>query len=144
MGDRMIGAQPSAPTAVDAQLDRLTHPQRAVFDIADMDEQVARLAHRVFDRKLAAGRREDPPGVAALAARLAVERGLIDDNADLVAGRGLRNPLLAAQNRQDHPLGALGLVAKEFGGLELVAQGEPPRLGRRLAGTGPVAARLLA
>src|SRR5580704_11979682 len=136
----MIGAQPSAPTAVDPHLDRLAHPQRAVFDIADMDEQVTRLAHRVLDRELAAGRRENRPGVADLTARFAVEWGLVDDQADLVTGRGLRNPFLAAHHRQDYALGGLGLIAEEFAGPELVAQGEPIRLGRRLARADPAAA----
>src|SRR5207253_132488 len=144
MGDRMIGAQPPAPPAVDAQLDRLAHPQRAVFDIAGMDEQIAGLAYRVFDRELAAGRREDRPGIADLAARLAVERGLVDDDADLVAGRGFRTPFLAAQNSQDHAFRGRGLVTEELAGPDLLAQGEPIRVGRRLARTDPAAARLLA
>src|SRR5438094_55124 len=109
-----------------------------------MDEQVARLADRILDRELAAGGREDRPGIADLAARLAVERRLVDQDADLVAGSGFIHPLLAAQNGQDDALRGLGLIAEEFAGPDLFAQGEPGRFGRRLAGADPAAARLLA
>src|SRR5439155_22635418 len=144
VGNRMIGAQTTAPAAIDPQLDRFAHPQRAVFDAADVDEQVAGLAGRILDRELAAGGREDRPGIADLAARLAVEGRLVDDDADLVAGSGFIHPLLAAQNGQDDALRGLGLIAEEFAGPDLFAQGEPGRLGRRLAGADPAAARLLA
>src|SRR5262249_60598521 len=101
----------------------------------------AGFALRIGDRALTAGCGEDRAGIADLAARLAVERRLVDDKADLVTSLRLGNVLLALNERQDDPLGALGFVAEEFGRAELFAQGEPYRLGCRLAGADPGSAR---
>ena len=45
-------------------------------------------------------------------------------------------------DRADHALGGLGVVAEEVGRADPLAQGEPDRLGRRLARARPGAARL--
>src|SRR5580704_929563 len=111
---------------------------------AEMDDEVAGFLDGVAHREFAARAREHRPGIAELAARLAVERGLVDDNRDLVAGFGLRYPLAALEDRQDHPLGGLGIIAEEFGRADFLAQREPRRAGRRLAGADPAFARLLA
>ena len=46
-----------------------------------------------------------------------------------------------AHQRGHHPFGGLGLVAEELGGADLLAQGEPHRFGRGLAGARPRGAR---
>src|SRR6185312_11390930 len=101
----------------------------------------AGLFHGVAHRQLAALGREDHAGVAELAAGLGVERGLVDNDSDRVAGSGLVDPLVAAHDRLDYALGHLGVVAEKFGGADLVAQREPHGIGRGLAGADPRGAR---
>ncbi len=141
MRHRMVGAQPAAPLAIDAQLDGIADPQRAVPDAADMDKQIAGLAQRVFDGEFTAAGGKDRAGIANLSARLAVKRGLVDDDADLVAMLRFEDPLLALDERQDDALGGLRLVAEEFGRADLLAQREPGRLGRFFPRTDPGGAR---
>ena len=91
--DRVIGAQASPALAIDAQLDRLADLQRAVPHRAEMKMQVAGLLLGIAHRKFAARRRKNHAGIADLPARLAIERRLVDDDADLVAGAGFGDTL---------------------------------------------------
>src|SRR5258708_5869578 len=109
-----------------------------------MDEKVARLSGRVAHRELAAGSREDRAGITDLAPRLAVERGLVDDDRDRVARFGRLDLFATLEDGQDDALGAFGLVAEEFGRANLVAQREPLGASRRLARADPALARFLA
>jgi hypothetical protein len=82
-------------------------------------------------------------GVAHLAAGLAVERRLVDDDRARLAGlRRSSTSLPSTHERRDDALGGLGVVAEELGRAELLAQRRTRRLGRRLAGAGPGGARL--
>src|SRR5271167_2216880 len=109
-----------------------------------MNVQVTGLLDRVMHRQLGAGRRENDAGIADLAARFAVERRLVDDYRDLVAGGGLDDPLAAAQDGQRNAFGGFGLITEKFGCAEILAQAQPDRFGRRLARTNPATARLRA
>src|SRR5579864_9120010 len=141
---RMVGTQPAAALVIDTQLDCIADFERTMCNRAVMDEKVARFPSGVANRKFAAGRGEHDPGVADLATGLAVEWGLIDDDRDLVADGGGLDPCTALKDGEDDALGALGLVAKEFGGADFFAQGEPLGTGRRLARADPTLARLIA
>ena len=149
VGDRVIGAQPGAAVAIDAQFDRLAKLQRAVPHRAEVKMQLAGLLLRVAHRKLATGRRKNRAGIAELATGFAVERRLVDDDADLVPDSGFSDTLRfvgtwPTQDRQDDALGDFGLVTEEFGGPKLLAQSKPIRLGRFLPGADPAAPRFLA
>src|SRR5207245_2731793 len=115
VGDRMIGAQPAPPVAIDAQFDGVADLKRAVPHRAEMEMQLARPLYRIAHCELAAGRRENRPGVADLAAGFAIERRLVEDDADLVPDLGFRDTFLATQDREDDALGGFGFVAEEFG-----------------------------
>src|SRR5207237_1813842 len=86
---------------------------------------------------------EDRAGIADLPARFAIERRLVDDQADLLTALRFGDALLALDERQDHAFGGFGLVAEKFGGAELVPEREPRRLGRRFARADPGGARAL-
>ena len=93
VGGRVVGADLVAPLLVDLQLDRLADRDLAVLDLAAVDHQPRDRPLRVghLHRPCGAG---DGAGVAHLAARLAVERGLGGDHLDLVslAARSARLP----------------------------------------------------
>src|SRR5260370_20725608 len=109
-----------------------------------MNVQIAGLFDRVAHRQLGALGREDYPAVAYLAARFRIERRLVDDDANVVAGLSLGDALPIAHDRVNDALGDLGLIAEKLGGADLLAQREPYRLGRRLARSSPALARFLA
>src|SRR5262249_12294406 len=73
----------------------------------------------------------------------AVERRLVQHHLPALAGLELVDFLAVAQERRDDALGALGVVAEEFGRAELFARREPDRFGRRLPRASPGAAPLL-
>src|SRR5690242_1318340 len=84
MRHRVVAAEAVAPIVIDAQLDGVADLERAVGDGAEMDEELARLLHRVADRKLARSGREHDAAITHLAAGLGVERRLIDDDRGLL------------------------------------------------------------
>ena len=84
----MVGAHRGRALAVDPQLDRVADRERALGHLAEVHEQIAQLLLGVGDGDLGAVGAEHPP-VADLAAGLAVERRLVDDDGD-VAGRPRR------------------------------------------------------
>jgi hypothetical protein len=88
-----------------------------------------------------ARRRRHQAGVADLAAGLAVERRLVDDDRAALAGLSASTSAVAQQRLHD-AFGLLGVVAEELGGADLLAQREPDGLGRRLARARPGRARL--
>src|SRR5665213_1398211 len=102
-----------------------------------MDDQIARLLQRIAYRYLTAGRRKNRPGIAELAAGLAVKRGLVDDDRDLIAGLSGLGPVAVLEDREDDALGGLGVVAEKLGRPQLLAQREPRGAGRRLARADP-------
>ena len=81
-------------------------------------------------------------GVADLAAALAVERRLVEDDEALVAGGELVDHLAALDQRGDDAFGGLGFVAEELGRADLVGDGEPDLVFAGLAGAGPALAGL--
>src|SRR4029077_20241447 len=84
----------------------------------------------------------DQPAVADLAAGLAIERGLIDDDDAAHPGFELRDALAILDQRNDLAGGGLGVVTEELGSADLFLQLDPQGLGRRLAGAGPGLPRL--
>src|SRR5690242_9576374 len=102
-----------------------------------MHEKLAELLLHVMHFDHAAIGRGDTPGIAHLAAALAVERSLVGDERDLVAGLRRIDFLAALHQSGDDALRALGLIAEELAGADLLLQIEPDGLGRRLAGAGP-------
>ena len=116
MGDRMVGAQPAAALAVDAQLDRVADLERGRAASCRGAGAARRPAsgcrappiRRRSAEKIAPVSPTWPPGFG-------VERRLVDDEADLVAGLRRVDPLLALDDRQHDRFGRLGLVAEKLG-----------------------------
>src|SRR5688572_29050071 len=140
----VVGAQAGAALAIDLHLDRVADLHLALGHLAEMHEQVADLALRIADRDSRAARRGQRAGVAHLAARLAIERRLVGDQRDLLTLLGGLHFGAVLEQRDDLAFRLLGRVAEELGGAEALAQVEPHRFGRRLAGAGPGRARALA
>ena len=59
--------------------------QHAAGHIAEMNVQVARFFYRIAHRQLGAAGRKDDAGITNLAARLRIERRLVDDYRNVVA-----------------------------------------------------------
>ena len=138
VGRGMVAPDRCAPPAVHPELDRVAHRQRAFLQPREMDMQVAELLLRVGDGEDGAARNCHGPAVADLAAGLAVERRLVRDNQDLAAGLVEALDLLAARDQRQHfGFRRQRLVAEELRRAEALAEIEPERLGRRLAGAGP-------
>src|SRR6516164_2439560 len=140
----MVRAQLAPPPAIDPELDGVTLLHHAAGHIAEMDVQVARFLYRVAHCQLGAAGRKDDAAIANLAAGLRIKRRLVDDQRDVVPEHRLDSALAVPQDRQHHAFSALGLVAEELGGAELLTQGQPYRFRRRLARSDPAFARLLA
>ena len=81
-------------------------------------------------------------GVADLAAGLGIEGRLVGENGDLSAGVGFFDLLAVRDDGDDLPLGDRRGVAQELARAVALAEVEPDRFVRRLAGPGPALARL--
>ena len=139
---RMVGADRRAPLAVDRQPHGVATREPPRLERADMDEEPVRLALRVGHAEARARLRLDHPGVADLAARLAVERRLVDHDRAALA-RFQRLGLGAVLDERKHGrFRHLGVVAEELGRAEPVAQRQPDAGSRRVAGAGPARASL--
>ena len=79
VGNRVVGAQLTAPPAVDPELDGIALLQHTAGHIAEMNVQVARFFYRVAHRQLGAAGRKDDAAIANLAAGLRIEWRLVDD-----------------------------------------------------------------
>ncbi len=111
---------------VDFELQRGADLQRALLHRADMHEQIAGLLLRVGDAELDALAGQHA-GVADLAAGLRVERRLVQHDRAALAGLEAVGVLAVLHQRGHHAFGALGVVAKKFGGAEFFAQRKPDR-----------------
>src|SRR5689334_4456935 len=83
----------------------------------------------------------DDAGIADLAAGLAVERRLVDDDLHFVAAGSLSNGSTVLDDRLDDAFGALGGIAEKLACAMLFAQLEPDGFCRLIAGAGPMRAR---
>ena len=119
------------------QVNHVADLQRAAVEPAEMDVHVAQFFLRVVDRELGARFREHRAGVTHLAAGLAIERRLVDDDLAFVARLEFTDWRTALQKRGDDAFRGLGVVAEEFGGADLLAQLEPHCLGRSFARARP-------
>ena len=108
-----------------------------------VDDEVAELLARIRDFGAEAGR-DDFADVADLAAGLAVEGRLIEDERTAFARLELLDLDAVLDDRANDALGGFGLIAEEVGRADALAQGVPDRFGRRFAGARPGAARLCA
>ena len=131
-----MGADLAAAGMVHLRLHRLAGLRLAMRHGAEMHEE-AQLLLRVAHHDARAIGGGDQPGVADLAAALGIEGGLVQDHRDLGAGRGGIHHLAVRDHGQDLGLGALGGVAEELAGADLLLQVEPERLGGGLARAGP-------
>ena len=141
VGRRMVGARRGPRRVIDGELDRQADPRGAVDDRDVVDDEVAELLARVAHDG-AEARPGDLADVADLAAQLAVERRLVEDERALLAGLEPVDLDAVLDDGADDAFGRLGLVAEEVGRADPLAQGVPDRLGRGLARSGPGAARL--
>ena len=141
MGRRMMRAQLGAADRIDGHDHVVADLDLALLDLGVMGMQVAHHLLHVGDRRLAVGA-DEAAGVALLAAELGVERRLVGDQPAGLAGLERRHLLAVDHDRRDLALGALGVVAQELGGADLLAHVEPDRLVGRLARARPRRARL--
>jgi hypothetical protein len=137
VGRRMVRPQAGAPGAVDPELHRVAQRELALHHLADVDVEVAKVLLGVVDAHLAAAGGKGDAAVAHLAAGLAVERGLVDQQLDRLAGFGHFHGRAVDDDGPDLALARLAFVAEELGGAVLFAQLVPQALGRRLAGADP-------
>ena len=142
VGRRVVGAHARAALVIDMEFDHIANLQRLARNLAGMDMQRAQLLHRVVDLDDAAAGCAQHAGIAGLATAFGIERGLVDDDLDLVPRLRRLDLLAADDDGLDAALCHLGVVAEEFGGPLLVADLEPDGVGRGLAGACPVLARL--
>ena len=128
---------------VDDHVDLVAGLEGAGLDRARMHEQHAELLLRVGDAEQRPVRPFDDAAIADLAAALAIERRLVDDDlAALPLGQDL-DGLAAGERALDDRLGLLGVVAEELGRADLLLDLEPDAFGCRLARALPGAARLV-
>ena len=106
-----------------------------------MDDKVAELLARVGDFGAKAGR-GDFADVADLAAGLAVERRLVEDQRSALARIERLDLDAVLDDRADDALGGLGLVTEKLGRADALAQAVPDRFGRSFARARPGPARL--
>ena len=143
MGRRMMRPEPGAPRRVHPHLQQIPERDRAGLNRAQVNDQIARVLLGIgdFDRRPAAALQHS--AIADLAARLGVERGLVDDDRNLAPRlRALRLP--APGNQPDHlRTGRQRGVAEELGGADALAEVEPERRLRGVARSGPALAGLL-
>ncbi len=143
MRRRMVFPDRAAAVMIDFERERGADLERAFLDDTDVHEHVAEVLLRVGDLEAhAIGRHH--PGIADLAAGLAVERRLVEHDGAAVAFFQRIDFLAVAHERGDDAFGAFGLVAEEFGAADFFADAEPHRLVGGLAGARPRRARLLA
>src|SRR6516164_11577033 len=139
----MVLPDGAAARMIDLKRERHADCELALLDHDVMDEHVGDLLVGVGHAgESALG--AHAPGIADLAAGLGIERRLIENDRAALARLERGRLLAVAQERRYHALGALGLVAEEFRGADLLAQREPYRVGCRLARSRPGGACLLA
>ena len=138
----MVRADGAAAGRIDREPHGLPRHEAADLDLAEMHEEAVRLLLRVGDAEARAVLRLDRADVADLAARLAIERRLVDDDRAVLAFAERFHFLAVLDQRLDHRLGAVAVVAEKLRRAVAVAQREPYAFGRRLARPGPRRARL--
>ena len=118
------------------ELQRGADLQRALLHGADMHEEIAGPLLGIGDAEpdALAGHH---PGIADLAAGLRIERRLVQHDRAGLAGLEAVDILAVLDQRGNHALGALGLVAQKFGGAEFLAQRKPDVLAGGIAATRP-------
>ena len=141
MGRRMIGARRRARLVIDGKLDREARTRGAADDGHVVNDEVAELLARVGDFGAEAGR-ADFADVADLAAGLAVERRLVEDERAALASLERRDLDPVLEDRADDALRGLGLVAQKLGRADALAQSVPDRFGRGFPRSRPGAPRL--
>ena len=143
MGRRMVLPDGGPARVVDVERQCRARRQIPLLDRADVHKNVARHLLRIGDAEAyVVGAHH--AGVADLAARFAVERGLVENHGTALALVEPCDFSAVADERRHHAFGALSLVAKKFGRAVLFTQREPYRLGRRVARALPGFSRLLA
>ena len=142
VGRGVVGADGRAPVVVDDQFARLAGLEAAHRDFTDVHEDIAEVLLGVGDGEDGAAFAADLAPVADLAAALAVERRLVeDDRAGLAFFEpgGLR---AVGDEGGDDAFGPLGFIAEEFRRADLLADVEPDALGGSLARAFPGGAGL--
>ena len=117
---------------VDLELQGGADLQRALLHRALMHEEIAGPLLRIGDAELDA-LADHHAGVADLAAGLRIKRRLVENDRAGLAGLEAVGILAVLHQRGNHALGALGLIAEEFGGAEFFAQRKPDVLARGIA-----------
>ena len=102
-----------------------------------MDEQVAKLLHRLGDTECCALWPLDQAMIAHLPARLAIKWGLIDDYGRRVASSKGLDLLAIFDQRGNLPLGRLSFIAEELGRARALLDVEPDRFSCSLTGAFP-------
>ena len=140
VGGRVVGADRPTPCMFDLQLRRLPARDLAHGHFADMDEDPAGFLRIRDPHQTAFG--PDRAGIADLTTGFGVERRLVDDELHRLAFLGRLDLGPVADQRQDLPFGAFGVIAQKFGRAVFFAQFEPDRGILGLARTGPCSPRL--
>ncbi len=142
MRRRVVRPDRGATIAIDLQLGCVADTDLALGHLGLMDVEVTGPLADIADPRQALAH-ADLACIAHLAARLRIERSLIQDDLDALAGLRALDLGAVMHQRPDHALGVLALIAQELGRAHALAQVKPQRLLRRTAGARPSRARLL-
>ena len=134
----------AAAQVIDLKLRGIAEPDAVLLDHADMDDEIANPPLGVLDPEFGARRGSDDPVIAGLAARLAIERRLVEQQRTALALLKPRRFASIDDDRLEHALGLLGLVAQELASPSAFFDIEPDRLGPGFARALPGLAGFLA
>ena len=129
----VVRADGAAAGRVDREPHGLPRHEAADLDLAEMHEEAVRLPLHVGDAEARAILRLDRAEITDLPAGLAVERRLVDDDRAVLAFAERFDFLAVLDQRLDHRLGAVAVVAEKLRRAVPVAEREPDAFGRRLA-----------
>ena len=136
VGRGMVRAGRGAAPMIDIEIDRVADFQRARLDDAMMQEEAVQLFLRVLDLEGRFGT-GDAAAIADLAAGLAIEGRLVDDDDAVRALAELIDAGAVLDQRHDLAGRGFRVIAEELGRAQFLFQLEPERVGRGLAGASP-------
>ena len=106
-------------------MERLSDRQLSLENLRPEHMKTAKRLRRVFNLAFETLERGQLPGVADLAAALAVERRLVRHDLDRLADFGAFDAVAVLDDRQDDALTLVPAIARELGASELLGNIEP-------------------
>ena len=120
---------------IDLERQSIVHLDRTILDLDPMSENPAGLLGGIEHENPRAILALHDAGIADLAAALAIERGLVEDDETLFAGIECIDARAIPDQRHDRAVALFGFVAEKFGRPCPVGHSEPDCARRRIART---------